>query len=159
MCVCVVFNNSAVLYRLCRRSSLKWIKMQQFSLPLPYLHSFICWTNMDQVKLPPPDYMHITWAKRVRWRPTARTSTQNQPSLCGLGRIHVTMTSLPFSTLCQNNVIDHPEDFFFFFAHKHVDFRLRGLLQEEPALFDGFLYTCRLRASVRAEMRWSAMTG
>lgn len=53
MCVCVVFNNSAVLYRLCRSSSLKWIKMQQFSLPLPYLHSFICWTNTDQVNLPP----------------------------------------------------------------------------------------------------------
>lgn len=150
MCVCVVFNNSAVLYRLCRSSSLKWIKMQQFSLPLPYLHSFICWTNTDQVKLPPPDYMHITWAKRVRWRPTARTSTQNQPSLCGLGRIHVTMTSLPFSTLCQNNVIDHPEDFFFFLLTSMwtldcVD-RCR---KSQPSSM----------ASVRAEMRWSAMTG
>lgn len=84
-----------VLFRLRRSSSLKWIKMLQFSLPLPYLHSFIGWTNTDQVKSPPPDYIHIAWAKRVRWRPTARTSTQTQPSLCGLGWIHVTMSQWP----------------------------------------------------------------
>lgn len=125
MCVCVIFNNSAVLFRLRRSSSLKWIKMQQFSLLLPYLHSFICWTNTDQVKSPPRQTTSISREQRGCGGDQLHGPQHKPNQACvDLGWIHVTMSQWPHWS---------PWGFFFFFAHKHVDIRLRGSLQKEPS--------------------------